>query len=515
MKKLLYVLINICLLAGLFTGCEKEEHKSTIQGVVTNKETGEPLSGVMLVLLGTELQTTTAQDGSYKFDNVNSGIYMLQAKMIGYVETISAKIQLNAGQTVILNIEMNLERLFGGIQGKVTDKKTGNPLSEVTIELQPIGKQIQSAEDGIYNIDSLSAGIYTFMARKKGYVDYKGQIQLVAGGRATLDIEMEQLSSIQGTIKDKETGEALVGVTIVLYGIDRRTTTIANGAYVFDSLQPGGYTLQTNKDGYLDYTKESIQLVAGQTMQLDIEMEKPYDPDYKADVDYTVTTFGLNMDMVYVQGGEFEMGATEEQGVWDWDTVSKPVRKIKLNGYHIGKYEVTQAQWMAVMWTDPSSFKGDNLPVERVSWEDAQEFCRRLSKKTGKKYMLPTEAQWEYAARGGDKSQHYKYAGSNDFNEVAWYWDDGAHTHEVGMKKANELGVYDMSGNVVEWCSDWYGWYDENDTEDPQGPVSGSDRVNRGGGWICQGKSDRLSARTADAPDYSSGFLGFRVVVLP
>ncbi|MBD5397583.1 formylglycine-generating enzyme family protein [bacterium] len=194
----------------------------------------------------------------------------------------------------------------------------------------------------------------------------------------------------------------------------------------------------------------------------------------------------VNMEMVYVEGGEFEMGATSEQGNGAEDD-EKPVRTVKLDSYYIGKYEVTQAQWKEVMGTNPSYFKGDNRPVENVSWEDAQEFCKRLSERNGKKYVLPTEAQWEYAARGGNKSQHYKYAGGNDIDEVAWYYDNsyglGAEhpdygTHSVGTKKANELGIYDMSGNVWEWCSDWYASsYDENDTENPQGPTSGSARV--------------------------------------
>ena len=256
--------------------------------------------------------------------------------------------------------------------------------------------------------------------------------------------------------------------------------------------------------------------------------EKPIEPDYTAGADYTVTTFGLNMDMVYVEGGSFEMGATAEQ--WrDADSDEEPVRTVTLDSYHIGKYEVTQGQWEAVMGTSLQEQRalsdndygiageGADYPMYYVSWKDAQEFCKRLSKKTGKKYVLPTEAQWEYAARGGEKSKGYKYSGSDDIAAVAWYGgNSGDQTHRVGTKKANELGIYDMSGNVWEWCSDWYGTYDESDTDNPQGPVNGSIRVHRGGSWNhyiairC-----RVAYRNSDGPE-SSGFdLGFRVACLP
>ncbi|MDE7357071.1 MAG: formylglycine-generating enzyme family protein, partial [Bacteroidales bacterium] len=218
-----------------------------------------------------------------------------------------------------------------------------------------------------------------------------------------------------------------------------------------------------------------------------------------------------DMEMVYVEGGTFEMGATGEQGSDTFDD-EKPVRTVKLGSYHIGKYEVTQAQWKAVMGTEPSYFKGDNLPVENVSWKEAQEFCKKLSDATGRKYVLPTEAQWEYAARGGNKSQHFKYAGSNNINDVAWYKiNSNSKTHSIGGKKANELGIYDMSGNVWEWCSDWYASYDESNVDNPQGAVNGEARVDRGGSWCDLASNCRVSSRDDDNPDLRAADLGFRV----
>ena len=188
-------------------------------------------------------------------------------------------------------------------------------------------------------------------------------------------------------------------------------------------------------------------------------------------------------NMVYVSGGTFTMGATSEQGSEAYDN-EKPTHSVTLSSYYICKYEVTQALWRAVMGSNPSFFKGDNLPVEYVSWNDCQTFINRLNSYTGRNFRLPTEAEWEFAARGGNYSRHYKYSGSNYISDVGWYDDNsGNRTHPVGTKQANELGLYDMSGNVWEWCSDWYGSYSFYSQNDPTGPNSGSYRVNRGGGW--------------------------------
>ena len=232
--------------------------------------------------------------------------------------------------------------------------------------------------------------------------------------------------------------------------------------------------------------------------------------------DYKETAFDMDLCMVWVDGGTFDIGATPEQGS-DAGSDEKPVHKVTLSSYYIGKYEITQAQWKAVMGTEPSSFKGDNLPVEQVSWTEAKEFCDKLSQKTGKKYVLPTEAQWEFAARGGVKSKGYKYSGSNDLGTVAWYGDNSDYeTHAVGTKAANELGIYDMTGNVWEWCADWFEAYSSSAVTDPTGPNSGDYRVLRGGSWSSlDGISCRVSFRSCDSPDFFYFNIGFRVVCIP
>ena len=219
--------------------------------------------------------------------------------------------------------------------------------------------------------------------------------------------------------------------------------------------------------------------------------------------------------MVYVEGGSFEMGATTEQGS-DAYKDEKPVHRVTLSDYYIGKYEVTQELWEAVMGSNPSYFKGAQNPVESVSWNDCQEFVIRLNRLTGRTFRLPTEAEWEYASRGGNKSRHYKYSGSNNIDYVAWYTDNsGRKTHAVGTKTANELGIYDMSGNVWEWCSDWYGGYSAGAQTNPQGPSAGSYRVLRGGSWIYGARYCRVSYRGGNVPDFSSSSLGLRLVLVP
>ena len=222
---------------------------------------------------------------------------------------------------------------------------------------------------------------------------------------------------------------------------------------------------------------------------------------------------GISIDMVRVEAGTFTMGATPEmENPWDGE---KPTHQVTLtNDYYIGKYEVTQALWKAVMGNNPSNFKGDNLPVEMVSWDECQEFISKLNSITGKTFRLPTEAEWEYAARGGKKSRGYQYSGSNNLADVAWYEDNsGSKTHAVGSKQANELGIYDMSGNVWEWCQDWKGSYSSSSQVNPTGANSGSNRVYRGGGWSGNARYCRSSCRFSVTPGFRIFILGLRLVL--
>ena len=218
-------------------------------------------------------------------------------------------------------------------------------------------------------------------------------------------------------------------------------------------------------------------------------------------------------EMALVEGGTFIMGCTDETGGNCGDD-EKPAHQVTVGSFYMAKHEVTQRQWKAVMNNNPSEFKGYNLPVENVSWDDTNEFISRLNAVTNKNYRLPTEAEWEYAARGGSKNKNNIYSGSQTINDVAWYKDNGGKkTHPVGTKHPNELGLYDMSGNVYEWCSDWYGSYSVSAQNDPQGPSSGSYRVERGGSWLFESTNCRVSARYFVDADFRYSDLGFRLVL--
>ena len=239
---------------------------------------------------------------------------------------------------------------------------------------------------------------------------------------------------------------------------------------------------------------------------------------------------GPVIEMVFVEGGTFTMGCVPEQGD-DCVADEKPAHRVTLGDFYIGKYEVTQGQWREIMGTDvrrqrdniherlPLYGVGDNYPMYYVNWYETQEFIRKLNEKTGGNYRLPTEAEWEYAARGGNKSRGYRYSGSDIIGEVAWYFensgDNGGNmngmTHQVGRKKENELGIHDMTGNVWEWVSGFYGIYSSEPQTNPEGDT-GWLRVLRGGSWFYHPWPERVSIRGSSAAENLGGHIGFRLV---
>jgi formylglycine-generating enzyme required for sulfatase activity len=216
-------------------------------------------------------------------------------------------------------------------------------------------------------------------------------------------------------------------------------------------------------------------------------------------------------EMVFVQGGTFRMGSN--LGVED----ERPVHKVILDDFYIGKYEITQAQWKLIMPEDTNKCYFDgcaNWPVERVNWYNVQEFIVRLNQKTQMDFRLPTEAEWEYAAKGGGFSRGFKYSGSNTVENVAWKnGNSGNVSHQVGTRRPNELGIFDMSGNVFEWCEDWYapGYYQTSPVENPLGPESGVARVIRGGSWFHDNSGLRVTDRESGNPGFRYGYIGFRL----
>ena len=217
--------------------------------------------------------------------------------------------------------------------------------------------------------------------------------------------------------------------------------------------------------------------------------------------------------MLYVEGGTFTMGSTVEQDP-SADGDERPLHSVTVDGFYIGETQVTQSLWRSIMGYNRSSYKSDGRPVENVSWDEVQKFIDSLNRKTGRQFRLPTEAEWEFAARGGNRGRGYRFSGSDNIGEVAWYnGNSEKRTHLVKTKKPNELGLYDMSGNVWEWCGDWYDEYTPEVQLNPQGPAEGTVRVFRGGGWNDSIAGCRVTSRFCGEPTVRYDNLGFRLVL--
>ena len=361
-------------------------------------------------------------------------------------------------------------------------------------------------------IGSLKEGMHLVEAKKNGYRSQQKTIQF--SQQQKLDVAFGELIAIQGNLS----------VNYKPFGADVYVDgkKLGQSPRVFNGLLVGNHQVEVRKDGYAT-DKKSVTISEGQTMSISgtLSSNKASSSGYASsfslssgsnEISIPVKN-GITIDMVKVEAGTFMMDATSEMQN-PWDDV-KPVHQVTLtNDYYMGKYEVTQALWKTVMGSNPSNFKGDNLPVEQVSWDDCQEFIDKLNSMTGRKFRLPTEAEWEYAARGGMKSRGYRYSGSSNISDVAWYTDNSdSKTHPVGTKQSNELGLYDMAGNVSEWCQNWYGSYVSSFQTNPTGAVSGSDRVVCGGSWYNDARICRSSFRSHCTPDARYGNLGLRLVL--
>ena len=355
---------------------------------------------------------------------------------------------------------------------------------------------------------SLKEGMHLIEAKKEGYRSQQRTINLSQQQR--LDVAFAELAAIQGNLS---VNYKPFGADVYIDG-----KKVGQSPRVFNGILVGNHKVEIKKDGYGTDSK-TVSILDGQTASLSGVLTTNASSSVSSGTSLTGNTItipvkkGISIDMVRVEAGTFTMGATAEMKE-PWED-EKPTHRVTLtNDYYIGKYEVTQALWQAVMGHNPSYFKSDNLPVESVSWDDCQDFLSKLNRITGKTFRLPTEAEWEYAARGGNKSRGYEYSGSNNPLDVAWSWDNSGHkTHAVGTKQANELGIYDMSGNVFEWCQDWYGEYNSSSQVNPTGANSGSNRVCRGWSWGDDAWGCRSSCRNYSAPGYRGSYVGLRLVL--
>ena len=472
------------------------------------------------------------------FEMVPVGDHSISLSLDMY-ETTSQKISLAAGETKEINVTMN------------------PTFAEVSVTTEPkanIYINGQMKTNGTWK-GQLNPGVYNFEAKLDKHVTAAENKTVIVGQPLNLKLSpipktgnlKIMTAPFDATIKigDKEMGKTpvilrnlLIGdytVELILSGYATAyekviitegqtaevNTTLLNGMQVEISGNPAGASLFIDDKpagtvpykGSLTFGNHKLRIEKdGKKAEKEIAVSQNGTTTFSLAIssNFTETAADLNLEMVFVKGGTFQMGS--DNGESD----EKPVHQVTLSDFLIGKFEVTQKQWRKNMNNKPSIFKNcDDCPVDQVSLNDIQEFISKLNKKTGKTYRLPTEAEWEYAAKGGNQGKGYTYSGSNNIDDVAWNLDNsGSKTHQVGQKQPNELGLYDMSGNVYERCSDWYGMYLSGSQTNPEGPSSGYCRVIRGGSWGFDAKRCRASGRVSliDSP---RGHIGFRVVIVP
>ena len=334
-------------------------------------------------------------------------------------------------------------------------------------------------------------GSHTLKLTKPGCADWTGNVNVAEG----------QIAEINATLQSGAPVTFTSNVASAQLYLDGVLLGPANGTY---DVAFGSHTAMCRVPGKSDITKTINVSQSGGDRSVAFASGRE-----------TITVNGVSFDMVMVEGGTFTMGATSGRRIYAYSG-HKLTHKVTLSDYYIGETEVTQALWQAVMGSNPSNFKGNSNPVEFVFWNDCQDFIRKLNSLTGRTFRLPTEAEWEFAARGGNKSKGYKYAGSNSIDDVAWCdSNSGSMTHTVKTKSPNELGIYDMSGNVWEWCQDWYGSYSSNAQTNPTGPSTGSHRVLRGGSLDNSASYCRVSYRSFRMPSMRIRNVGLRLVLVP
>ncbi|MBR4709104.1 MAG: SUMF1/EgtB/PvdO family nonheme iron enzyme [Bacteroidaceae bacterium] len=364
---------------------------------------------------------------------------------------------------------------------------------------------------------------------KKGTRSWTGSLK---AGLHNVECRQEnhRLSSQTISVKEGEDQSIVLAPPTPITGVLAITSTPSGAAIHVDGkafgttprnitdLLIGQHTVTLSLGGYND-AQSTVEIKEQQTTDLSLALTEgannagtPVNTSLPKE-NKTFTVNGVSFVMVPVEGGTFQMGATTEQISEAFDD-EKPVHNVTLSSYYIGQTEITQALWQAVMGTNPSERKIDiDLPVENVSWDDCQEFISKLNELAGQKFRLPTEAEWEYAARGGNSSKGYIYSGSNKAKDVAWYGRFMYRTQPVKKKRPNELGLYDMSGNVFEWCQDWYGSYSSLSQTNPVGPTSGTNRVIRGGSTATTPIACRVAYRDSATETFRGNLLGLRLAL--
>lgn len=415
----------------------------------------------------------------------------------------------------------------GGIQSSQTQT--------LTIKYTPIEATVLVDNKRIKGSDGVAManfpiGQHSFVVFCDGYESEEGMVKLKASAPSNLQITLskEAKTALASTMGKEATnqnsvnsqnvkffgkvvdvnGEPIIGAAIKENGTDNWAITDMEGNFFIDAKSP----TVTITVLYVGWQSKQVELTAGHKEQITLIENKKKESETANSISIPVKD-GINIEMIKVEAGTFMMGAIKE--VKEPYKIELPAHEVLLTeDYYIGKYEVTQALWNVVMDSKYSTNDGDLLPKNYVSWNDCQEFIEKLNKITGLKFRLPTEAEWEYAARGGKKSKRYLYSGSNNVLDVAWYDGNSSNKrHPVGTKQANELGIFDMGGNVSEWCQDLWGQYQNDSQINPLGSSAGTKHVLRGGNYFFDIRICYLSYRMFAESNYKDAFNGFRLAL--
>ena len=455
-------------------------------------------------LPGAKISINGVEKGIGQFvGNLNEGVYDVEVLLDGYRKA-TRQIVVKSKQDQTLNVR--LRPICGSLDVITTPMRANVLINGKNYGLTPI------------TIDSLLIGEYDVILSKEGYASQSHHVK----------IEKDVTSAIEATLsqgKEVTITSDIAGDEVYIDGVKQGVSPLKVG------LNLGSHSIEIRR-GEKKTTQTVLVTNATNLVVLTINSSTvaPVGNDVpKANVVNLTPKWSRHINpaqkealqkliesMVAVDGGVFMMGATKEQDGDGASSDEKPVHQVRLNDYLISNIEVTQELWAYVMGKNPSFYSGANLPVESVSWKDCQEFIKKVNHLTGLKFRLPSEAEWEYAARGGNKSMGYKFSGSNSLAKVAWYANNAASTtHDIATKEPNELGIYDMSGNVYEWCNDWYGTYSSSSQINPLGPVEGENRVIRGGRWNSSMKNCRVSYRFYADSEYFDRTIGLRLAHNP
>ena len=396
------------------------------------------------------------------------------------------------------------------LTGTVTDI-LGVSLQNVKIYTEPSTQTVTTDQTGKFEITGINAGFYTVFAEQNGFLTENTNTIVRQNETTQLNITLRILMSISGKVVDDSTGEAVSGVAVTIQQFSNSVYTATDGSYRFENIPAGTNIITLSKTGYI-YKKASINIVPNSSTSYDISITK-LEP----------------LDMVFVEGGTFQMG----DNFGDGDISEKPVHEVTISDFYISKTEITQKEWIEITSNNPAKYWADEQPVESISWKDAINYCNARSLLEGltpcyttdggkticdfsaNGYRLPTEAEWEYAARGGIANKNFKYSGSTNINDVAWYDKNSSNiTHPVAQRQPNDLGIYDMCGNVWEFCWDYFNenYYSQSPRQDPAGPELGDERIMRGGAWSDDAYFNRIFFRNHYKENARGSNVGLRVV---